>query len=422
MPFNGSGVFTRIYSWVADRNANIKIRADRMDAEMNGFADGLSACITRDGQTTVTDDIPFNGKKLTGVGDATDDTDALNRQTGDARYLSPAEGDDRYPRGMLFGKLVHSRSASAETISVKTTAGTDPTTDSPVQFVFQDGTGGSVVRSVTAALSVTISSGSTMGATDAVPFRLWTVAADDGGTVRLGVVKTVSGTNIMPLVAWSAYSSTAEGGAGAADSAQVIYSTTAFTSKYICLVGFADWDSGLATAGTWGTAPTRVITYGPGVHSPGEPVQHRHTVLPGVFGSSTTGSYTDITGLSASLTPRSAANLVRATPRVQGATGVTGDACCFGLFRGAVNVGGGTAASNRVSAFAAWVRTSDANSCQTATAVIYDAPASTSAQTYQVKFCLQSGGVMAVNSTASDSDLAGIGRFSSSLTLEEIMA
>lgn len=86
MAFNGSGSFTRLYNWVSDRNASIKIRADRMDAEMDGFATGLSTCITRDGQTTITQDIPFNNKKITSLADATAAGDALNRQSGDARY------------------------------------------------------------------------------------------------------------------------------------------------------------------------------------------------------------------------------------------------------------------------------------------------------------------------------------------------
>ena len=28
MPFNASGVLTRLYNWIADRDAGIKIRAD----------------------------------------------------------------------------------------------------------------------------------------------------------------------------------------------------------------------------------------------------------------------------------------------------------------------------------------------------------------------------------------------------------
>lgn len=75
MAFNGSGVFTRLYNWVTDAAANIKIRADRMDNEMNGFATGLSTCITKDGQTTITADLPMATFKHTGVGAAASRTD-----------------------------------------------------------------------------------------------------------------------------------------------------------------------------------------------------------------------------------------------------------------------------------------------------------------------------------------------------------
>lgn len=86
LSFNGSGTFSRIYNWVTDRSNGIKIRADRMDEEMDGMAAGLSNCVTRDGQSTIAADTPWNNKKITGLADATGDTHALNRQTGDARY------------------------------------------------------------------------------------------------------------------------------------------------------------------------------------------------------------------------------------------------------------------------------------------------------------------------------------------------
>jgi hypothetical protein len=75
MSFNGSGVFERLYSWVNDAAANIKIRADRMDNEMNGFATGLSTCITKNGQTTITANLPMAGFRHTGVGNAASRTD-----------------------------------------------------------------------------------------------------------------------------------------------------------------------------------------------------------------------------------------------------------------------------------------------------------------------------------------------------------
>lgn len=68
MAFNGSGVFQRLYNWVNDAAANIKIRADRMDAEMDGFASGLSNCVTKDGQTAITATLPMSTYRHTNVG------------------------------------------------------------------------------------------------------------------------------------------------------------------------------------------------------------------------------------------------------------------------------------------------------------------------------------------------------------------
>lgn len=75
MAFNGSGVFVRLYNWVNDAAANIKIRADRMDAEFNGIATGLTNCVTKDGQTTVTANLPMGGFKHTGVANASSATE-----------------------------------------------------------------------------------------------------------------------------------------------------------------------------------------------------------------------------------------------------------------------------------------------------------------------------------------------------------
>lgn len=70
MPYNGSnGTFTRLYNWQQDRDANIRIRADRMDAEDDGFATGLSTAICKDGQTTPTANLPMGGFRHTNVSD-----------------------------------------------------------------------------------------------------------------------------------------------------------------------------------------------------------------------------------------------------------------------------------------------------------------------------------------------------------------
>lgn len=48
--FNGSGLFVRSYNWVTDKINGVNITASRVDTEDDGFAAGLSNCVTRDGQ------------------------------------------------------------------------------------------------------------------------------------------------------------------------------------------------------------------------------------------------------------------------------------------------------------------------------------------------------------------------------------
>jgi hypothetical protein len=67
MAFNGSGVFVRVHNWVQDLANTIKITASRMDAEFDGIATALSNCLTLDGQSTVTADLPMATQKLTGL-------------------------------------------------------------------------------------------------------------------------------------------------------------------------------------------------------------------------------------------------------------------------------------------------------------------------------------------------------------------
>jgi len=77
MSFNGSGTFTCnsagqpvVYNTIATDTAFNALTAD--------LATGLSTCITKNGQTTVTADIPFGGYKATGIAAATTTGDALS--------------------------------------------------------------------------------------------------------------------------------------------------------------------------------------------------------------------------------------------------------------------------------------------------------------------------------------------------------
>lgn len=65
--YNGSGVYVRFHNFTEDAANDINIVASRMDTEMDGIATALSNCITADGQTTITEDIPFNDKSATNI-------------------------------------------------------------------------------------------------------------------------------------------------------------------------------------------------------------------------------------------------------------------------------------------------------------------------------------------------------------------
>jgi len=68
MPFNGVGLFQRIYSWVTDEANSVPVSASRTDEDSDDIASGLSNCVTRDGQSPWLDDLPAGGYKITGLG------------------------------------------------------------------------------------------------------------------------------------------------------------------------------------------------------------------------------------------------------------------------------------------------------------------------------------------------------------------
>ena len=70
MPFNGSGLFTRLYSWQTDAANGVNISAPEVDAEDSGFATGLSQCLVRDGQAAMTGDLNMGTHNVVNAGTA----------------------------------------------------------------------------------------------------------------------------------------------------------------------------------------------------------------------------------------------------------------------------------------------------------------------------------------------------------------
>lgn len=176
--------------------------------------------------------------------------------------------------------------SNALTIAIKGRDGNNPSPSNPVLIPYRSATAANGDYSwltLTSAASFVMSSGSTGGARDGIPFRFWIVSFNDAGTQRLGIINCVTSvagvgagsdvTQIYPLKGWGLASSSAEGGAGAADSAQVFYTGTAVSSKAYTVLGYATFEAGLATAGTYASVPTRLQRWMPGMPLPGDVIQ-----------------------------------------------------------------------------------------------------------------------------------------------------
>lgn len=115
------------------------------------------------------------------------------------------------------------------------------------------GTGTTTAVTVSGAITLTISSGSTLGTVNGVQSRIAILAINNAGTAELAAVNISGGTSLDES---GLISTTAEGGAGAADSTTTIYSTTARSNVAYRVVGVVE--STQATAGTWATSPSLV--------------------------------------------------------------------------------------------------------------------------------------------------------------------
>lgn len=149
------------------------------------------------------------------------------------------------------------------------------------------GSGTVNTRNIATAISVVISSGSTLGTVSAIASQIAVIAIDNAGTIELAAVNLAGSLTLDETVL---ISTTAEGGAGAADSASVIYSTTARASVPFRVVGYIE--STQATAGTWATAPSTIQGQG------GQAITglwHRSTSATAV--ASTSGTAVGFTGI-----------------------------------------------------------------------------------------------------------------------------
>lgn len=294
-------------------------------------------------------------------------------QSGNSREATHEQFSPRVV-GVHNGNITESRASNAVTFHLKTLGGADPSATDPVTLVFSDGT----VRVVTSAVSVTLSSGSTIGATSGEAFRVWIVLVDDAGTIRLGLRNCSNTEGTVGFPATGVLSSTAEGGAGAADALRTTYTSVAVSSKRYLIAAFADYESGLTTAGIWDAAPTRITAFVSGMARPGEVVgdaiEYYNSTVPSTSSSTFVSS-----GFTASIDVQSPCNLVRVT-----AGG--------GLFQdtagqwGYIRISRGTTANTNMVGSEAPHLTNSGTGVSPADVIALDKPGAAGSTTYAVQF------------------------------------
>ncbi len=208
--------------------------------------------------------------------------------------------------------------SNALTIAIKTKLGSDASASDPIRVGVRNatlGTGTYTQQSITGPLSIVVSSGSTLGTTDGVEHKLWVYLIDNSGTWEVAVSQTLYDENQL-------ITTTAEGGAGAADSSTIMYSTTARTSRPIRLIGMLL--STQATAGTWATAMSTIQVghYGSLVSKSPTSVQISNSC--GLFSVGYTADYTDVTNLSVTLVTTTRPVMIQLMPDGSGSDATLG--------------------------------------------------------------------------------------------------
>jgi hypothetical protein len=176
--------------------------------------------------------------------------------------------------GLQLQSIGASVAASALTISA-----------SALSLEFRSATlgSGTVTRVSGTPANLVISSGSTLGTVNGVQSRIAVLAINNAGTIELAAVNVAGGNDLSET---GVISTTAEGGAGAADSASVVYSTTARSNLAYRVIGYIE--STQATAGTWATAPSTIQGNG------GRAQQYQMLTIPAVSASGTSVDFTGI--------------------------------------------------------------------------------------------------------------------------------
>jgi len=253
---SGNIAATDMQSAVNELQSDVDTRA--LDADLDTHIDGYNVHGITNASTAT------SGQVLTSNGDDT------------SSYADPSAAPSNSYEISNLG-IAASVSASALTIALKQADGSSNATGgAPVKVGFRSATIGSGAynqREITSSLSMTVSSGSTLGTKSATTQYIYIYAIDNAGAVELAITMTQVDEGVLQTTV-------AEGGAGAADLNRNLYSTTARTDVPVRLI--ARLKSTQTTAGTWAAVPTAIT-----------PIPFAAEVIEANLSLTTTMSYVD---------------------------------------------------------------------------------------------------------------------------------
>jgi hypothetical protein len=291
--------------------------------------------------------------------------------------------------------------SNALSIALLNSVGGTPSAGAPCSVTFRNATaatGNFTTINVTAAATFTTgTTGSTFGSTNNTPFRLWITLWNNAGTVAIGVSNQTTALTTFSLLESIPSNTTACSACTNATAAGTFYTTAALTGAPFTVFAYLDYGSGLTTAGTYASTPTLVALRTPSVPLPGWPIQS-------VTGSAqtpvsqTTTTYAS-SGLTVTLSPRSAANPVVCFWAGAGSAVTTGSGITVALLRGGTVVGFSVRSVN--------FSGTSGGGLSTLSNFSRDLPGTTASTTYTVQFHTNAGGNTATFPYGNSADADG---------------
>lgn len=234
MPYNGSGGFS-LFTPGTPFVTGTTISSTVMNSVQTDIAsNGLSNCLTKDGQQTPTANIPMGGYRITGLASGLNPTDAAN--LSQISLLSSRTPSVAFTVG-----------SNNLTATLNDYGGTAPSASNIVSILQRSptlATGTLISETIATAIAVTAPNGATFGIVSGTTAALYAYVIDNAGTQELALSATYYGDQSLGNTTAISSSSSSN---------SVIYSTTARTGvamRCICVALVTH------TSGAWTATPT----------------------------------------------------------------------------------------------------------------------------------------------------------------------